>query len=96
MNSQVWQGRPHPLGATVTPEGVNFAIFSENATGVDLCLFNDPGAPAETVRVRMVECTHHVWHCFLPGLKAGQLYGYRVHGPYEPSGTPLQPGKAPA
>jgi glycogen operon protein len=82
---QIWQGRPHPLGSTVTKDGVNFALFSENATGVDLCLFDDPGAPAETVRIRMLEQTNHVWHCFLPAVKAGQLYGYRVHGPYEPA-----------
>ena len=81
---QIWQGRPSPLGATVTKDGVNFALFSENATGVDLCLIDDPAAPAETLRIRMLEKTNHVWHCFLPGLKAGQLYGYRVHGPYEP------------
>jgi glycogen operon protein len=82
---QIWQGRPSPLGATVMKDGVNFALFSENATGVDLCLIDDPAAPAETLRVRMLEKTNHVWHCFLPGLKAGQLYGYRVHGPYEPA-----------
>lgn len=80
----VWQGRPNPLGATLTPEGVNFALFSENATGVDLCLFDDPGAPAETVSVRIAEKTNQVWHCFIPELKAGQLYGYRVRGPYDP------------
>src|SRR4051812_15623942 len=91
---EIWQGRPNPLGATVTQEGVNFALFSENATGVDLCLFDDPDAPAETVRVRMLERTNHVWHCFLPGLKAEQLYGYRVHGPYEPShGHRFNPAK---
>jgi isoamylase len=77
-------GRPHPLGATVTPDGVNFALFSENATGVDLCLFDEPDSPAETIRVRLTEQTRHVWHCFIPGMTAGQLYGYRVNGPYEP------------
>src|ERR1700743_1615111 len=81
---QVWKGRPHPLGATVTPEGVNFALFSENATGVDLCLFDDAGAPEETVRIRMTEHTDMVWHCLLPDVNPGQFYGYRVHGPYEP------------
>ncbi|MEA3212379.1 MAG: isoamylase [Chthoniobacter sp.] len=95
MNAlKVWQGRPHPLGASVSQGGVNFALFSENATGVDLCLFDDPAAPTETVRVRMTEQTHHVWHCFLPELKAGQLYGYRVHGPYEPAhGHRFNPAK---
>jgi isoamylase len=91
---QIWQGRPNPLGATVTGEGVNFALFSENATGVELCLFDDPAVPAETVRVRMLECTNNVWHCFLPGLRPGQLYGYRVHGPFEPAqGHRFNPAK---
>jgi len=82
---KVWKGRPNPVGATVTPLGVNFALFSENATGVDLCLFEDLASPMETVRLPLFECTNHVWHCLVPGLKAGQLYGYRVHGPYEPA-----------
>src|SRR5215213_6164611 len=81
---QVWQGEPYPLGATLRSEGVNFALFSENATGVDLCLFDHPEAPQETVRIRMTEHTDQVWHCFLPGLKAGQLYGFRVYGAYDP------------
>ena len=80
----IWQGRPNPLGATVTPEGVNFALFSENASGVDLCLFDSADAPAETMRIRMVERTNHVWHCLMPDLKAGQHYGYRVYGPHDP------------
>ena len=63
---------------------MNFALFSENATGVDLCLFDHMAAPTETVRIRMTEHTDQVWHCFMPGMKAGQLYGYRVYGPYEP------------
>ena len=83
-NLKVWQGDSYPLGATLTEEGVNFALFSENATGVDLCLFDHMAAPTETVRIRMTEHTDQVWHCFLPGLQAGQLYGYRVYGPYEP------------
>jgi glycogen operon protein len=92
--SQVWQGLPYPLGATVMDEGVNFALFSENATGVDLCLFDSADAPHETVRIRMVEHTDQVWHCFLPGLKAGQHYGYRVYGPYDPkSGHRFNPAK---
>jgi len=80
---EVWQGRPYPLGATWTGEGVNFALFSENATGVLLCLFDDVGRP-EAERLRLVERTDQVWHCFVPGLRPGQLYGYRVEGPYEP------------
>lgn len=94
MTQEIWQGLPNPLGATLTNEGVNFALFSENATGVDLCLFDDAHAPAETIRIRMLECTGHVWHCFIPGLKAGQIYGYRVHGPYEPeNGHRFNPAK---
>ena len=79
----VWLGHPYPLGATVSPEGVNFALFAENATGVDLCLFDSPESVNE-VRLRMTEHTDQVWHCLVPGLQAGQLYGYRVHGPHEP------------
>jgi glycogen operon protein len=81
---QVWLGQPYPLGATVTEEGVNFALFSENATGVDLCLFDHEDALQETVRIRLTENTDQVWHCFLPGLGEGQLYGYRVYGAYDP------------
>ncbi len=82
---KVWQGHSYPLGATVTPDGVNFALFAENAAGVDLCLFDHVAAPTETVRVRMTEHTDQVWHCLMPGLQAGQLYGFRVYGPYEPA-----------
>ncbi|MBV8329192.1 MAG: glycogen debranching enzyme GlgX, partial [Verrucomicrobia bacterium] len=81
---RVWTGAPHPLGATWAAEGVNFAIYSENCTGVDLCLFEGPDSEHEAVRVRMTECTDSVWHLFLPDIRPGQLYGYRVYGPYEP------------
>ena len=81
---RVWTGAPHPLGATWTTEGVNFAIYSENCTGVDLCLFDGTDSEHEAVRVRMTECTDSVWHLFLPDIHRGQLYGYRVYGPYEP------------
>jgi isoamylase len=81
---EVWPGLPYPLGATVTKAGTNFAVFSENATGVELCLFEDPDEPQESVRIRMTECTDRVWHCFLPGIGDGQVYGYRVTGPFEP------------
>jgi glycogen operon protein len=90
---KLWKGRPNPLGATVSHLGVNFALFSENATGVELCLF-DRDSPTETLRLPMFECTNHVWHCLVPGLKAGQLYGYRVHGPFEPAqGHRFNPAK---
>ena len=80
----VWPGKPFPLGAKVTAEGTNFALFSENAIGVELCLFTHPDVQ-ESARVRLNEVTDGVWHCFLPKVGSGQLYGYRVHGPYAPS-----------
>ncbi len=94
MEVRVLPGRRSPLGATWDGEGVNFALFSENATGVELCLF-DPEHPArETARVRLREVTAHVWHGYVPGLKPGQLYGFRVDGPYEPErGLRFNPSK---
>lgn len=79
-----WPGKPYPLGATWTGDGVNFALFSQHATAVDVCLFESIDDPHEAIRVRMAECTDHVWHVFIPNLKPGQLYGYRVYGPYDP------------
>ncbi|MEW5983975.1 MAG: glycogen debranching protein GlgX [Acidobacteriota bacterium] len=81
---RLWPGRPLPRGATWDGLGVNFAIFSEHATGVDLCLFDSPDARRESVRVPLPECTGYIWHGYAPGLRPGQLYGYRVHGPYDP------------
>jgi glycogen operon protein len=81
MTTRVWRGAPYPLGATWDGAGVNFALFSENATAVDLCLFDRDGLEQ---RVRMVEQTDQVWHCYLPDIRPGQRYGYRVFGPYEP------------
>ena len=81
---RLWKGHAYPLGATWCGDGVNFALFSEHATGVELCLFDRLGE-AETARVRFTERANHVWHGFLPELRPGQLYGYRVHGPYEPA-----------
>ncbi len=80
----VWPGSPYPLGATFTGDGVNFALFSENATGVDLCLFDSPEAATEKHRLRLSEHTDQIWHGYVPGLRPGQLYGYRVYGPYAP------------
>jgi isoamylase len=73
-------GRPDPLGATWDGEGVNFAIFSENAEAIDLCLFPE----GREQRVRLRECTHNIFHGYLPGAGPGLQYGYRVHGPYDP------------
>ncbi len=78
-------GVPHPQGATWDGRGVNFALFSEGATAVDLCLFARPEDTRETTRIRLQEKTGHVWHIRLPDVRPGQLYGYRVHGPYEPA-----------
>jgi isoamylase len=77
-------GHPYPLGATWDGEGVNFALFSENATGVELCLFDRPDQEKETHRIRMEERTNQVWHVYLPEVRPGQLYGYRVDGPHDP------------
>ncbi len=91
---RVWPGSSYPLGATWDGEGVNFALFSENATGVDLCLFDEPFGARETHRIPMRERTHGVWHVYLPDLRPGDLYGYRVHGPYEPlRGNRFNPNK---
>jgi len=81
---RVWPGKPHPLGATWDGEGVNFSLFSENATAVELCLFDGPEADKESHRIRVEERTDQIWHVYLPGIWPGQHYGYRVHGPYTP------------
>ena len=79
-----WLGYPYPLGATWLGDGVNFALFSELAASVDLCLFDKMDARQENIRIPMTEHTDQVWHVFLPDARPGQLYGYRVSGPYEP------------
>jgi glycogen operon protein len=82
------------LGATWDGEGVNFAIFSENATGVELCLFDGPDDPVESDRIMLRERTDQVWHCHLPDMRPGQYYGFRVHGPYDPAnGHRFNPAK---
>jgi glycogen operon protein len=81
---KTWLGHSYPLGATWTGSGVNFALFSEHATGVDLCLFDRVDAPQENIRIPVTERTEDVWHVFLPDARPGQLYGYRVSGPYDP------------
>ena len=79
----VWPGRPFPRGAIWDGEGVNFALFSEHASKVELCIFDDEGR-RELQRVELREQTDLVWHCYLPEARPGMLYGYRVHGPYKP------------
>jgi isoamylase len=81
---RVWPGTPYPLGATWDGVGVNFAIFSEHATRVELCLFDSTDAEVESLTIPLPEQTDMVWHGYLPDVHPGQLYGYRVHGPYAP------------
>jgi len=88
---RVWQGRPFPLGATWDGQGTNFSLFSEHAHTVELCLFDD--AQQET-RVAIENRTAHYWHVYLPDVRPGQCYGYRVHGPYAPTeGHRFNPAK---
>ncbi|MGH7824244.1 MAG: glycogen debranching protein GlgX [Candidatus Binatia bacterium] len=88
---KVWPGKPYPLGATWDGAGVNFSLFSENATGVELCLFDPEGSEK---RLPIREQSDQVWHVYLPEARPGQLYGYRVHGLYEPKqGHRFNPAK---
>ncbi len=80
----IWPGKPYPLGATWDGWGVNFALFSENATRIELCLFDSLDDLHETERIALPEQTDDVWHVYVPYLKPRQLYGYRVYGPYDP------------
>ncbi len=81
---RVWPGAAGPLGAMWDGEGTNFAIFSEHATAVELCLFDRPDAGGDTERIALRERTDQIWHAYLPDVRPGQLYGYRVHGPWAP------------
>jgi glycogen operon protein len=91
---RVWPGRSYPLGATWDGAGVNFALFSEHATKVELCLFDGVEAVKESVRIPLPEHTDQVWHAYLPDVLPGQLYGYRVHGIYDPAlGQRFNPNK---
>src|ERR1700730_6560327 len=91
---RVWPGKSYPLGATWDGAGVNFAVVSEHATKVELCLFDSPDATTEGHRIPLPEQTEQVWHAYLPGIAPEQLYGYRVHGPYDPAhGHRFNPNK---
>ena len=93
MLTKILPGTPYPQGATWDGTGVNFAIYSENAVKVELCLFNEIHTAAQDVVV-MNENTGFVWHCYISGLSIGQLYGFRIHGPYEPEkGLRFNPAK---
>jgi isoamylase len=90
---RVWPGRPYPCGATWDGAGVNFALFSEHAERVELCLFDSPDN-RDGRRIELTERTDLTFHAYLPDVKPGQLYGYRVHGPYEPgTGHRFNPNK---
>jgi len=89
-----WPGLPYPLGATWDGAGVNFALFSEHATAVHLCLFDSSDAARENMSIPLAERTDRVWHGYLPDVRPGQIYGYRVHGPWDPSrGHRFNPAK---
>jgi isoamylase len=91
--SNIREGKPFPLGATWDGLGVNFALFSAHATKVELCLFDDNGE-SELERIELPEYTDEVWHGYLPAARPGTVYGYRVHGPYEPdAGHRFNPNK---
>ena len=92
-NIKIRSGHSYPLGATLDAQGVNFALFSQHAEKVELCLFDSEGK-TEVTRVSLPEFTDNVWHGYIEGLKAGQLYGYRVYGPFAPhDGHRFNPNK---
>jgi len=92
-STRVWPGQPQPLGATWDGKGVNFALFSAHADRVELCFFDRSGMHEEE-RIVLPEYTDEVWHCYLPEVRPGQLYGYRVYGPYDPpAGHRFNPNK---
>ncbi|MBI3621678.1 MAG: glycogen debranching protein GlgX [Nitrospirae bacterium] len=91
---RIMPGRPYPLGATWDGKGVNFALFSENADAVELCLFDTVADQKESHRLRLTEQTNHIWHIYLPDARPGWLYGYRVYGAYDPAaGCRFNPAK---
>ncbi len=91
--TRIQEGQPYPLGATWDGLGVNFALFSAHATKVELCLFDDAGEQ-EIERIELPEYTDEIWHGYLPDARPGTIYGYRVHGPYEPkAGHRFNPNK---
>jgi isoamylase len=88
---EIWPGNAYPLGATFDGSGTNFALFSEAAEKVELCLFEEDGTETQ---VELTEVDAFVWHAYLPSIQPGQRYGYRVHGPWDPSqGLRCNPNK---
>ncbi|MGH7153692.1 MAG: glycogen debranching protein GlgX, partial [Acetobacteraceae bacterium] len=93
QKSRIVEGRPDPRGATWDGLGVNFSLFSANATKVELCLFDGPGS-RELERIELPEYTNEIYHGYLPEARPGTIYAYRVHGPYEPEqGHRFNPNK---
>jgi isoamylase len=93
MPRTILPGKPYPQGATWDGTGVNFSVYSEKATAIELCLFEEVNS-SESELFQIKECTGYVWHCYVPGIKLGQLYGYRVHGPFNPEqGERFNPAK---
>ncbi|RAM50607.1 MAG: glycogen debranching enzyme [Hapalosiphonaceae cyanobacterium JJU2] len=91
MDMTLWSGNPYPLGARWDGQGTNFALFSENATGVEVCLFDEK---EQETRLSLIEVQNHIWHGYVQGVKPGQKYGFRVYGPYEPEkGHRFNPAK---
>lgn len=84
MNTIIYPGNSYPLGAHWDGQGVNFALYADTATCVELCLFNSVEDEKATVKIALPERSHQIWHGYIPDLNPGQLYGYRVHGPYDP------------
>ncbi|MDB5010779.1 MAG: glycogen operon protein [Mucilaginibacter sp.] len=94
MNIITSPGKPFPLGATWDGEGVNFTLYSENATAVELCLFDVDKDQAASAKIKITERTDFIWHIYVKDLGPGQMYGFRVHGPYEPeNGHRFNPNK---
>jgi isoamylase len=94
MKITVLPGMPFPLGATWDKKGVNFTLFSENATAVELCLFENENDAKESAKINVIDRTDFIWHVYVEDLQPGQLYGFRVHGPYEPeNGHRFNPNK---
>lgn len=92
--NKIYPGDPYPLGATWDGSGVNFAIYADNATAVELCFFNSEVHETEISKVKMLERSHQIWHAYIPGIEPGQLYGYRVYGPFDPkNGHRFNPNK---
>jgi isoamylase len=94
MNLKTLPGKPFPLGSSWDGNGVNFTLYSENATAVELCLFDADDETKETLKFSITEQTDLTWHIYIQGLAPGQLYGFRVHGPFEPeNGHRFNPSK---